>query len=391
MLVDKKIKGKVILVLLLLFCIAANKGYAGQDFLLSQKGEMGIHVEPLQEGLSILGYYQGEIDGIFGSNTEEALKKFQRDSGLADDGIAGMRTWEALTAALEDDSVFYHQQPDEEKTENESTDEETTNFDTNLERGDQGRAVYRLNELLSNRGFLHKNVDDIFDLQTELAVKLFQKYHGIQVDGIAGPVTREALEETEDIFVNYTVKSGDTIWDLASRWKVTRQELLAANNLENPDQLRPGDNIVVPTDTEVEDIEKISWNRMEKIFQRKDTVIITDLETGLHLQLRRLGGTYHADSEPLTAQDTSVLRQIYGGEWSWERRAVVVHIRGYRVAASINGVPHGSQSITDNNFSGHICVHFRGSFTHNSEQQDPEHQQMIDRAADSSWPLGLPR
>ena len=72
------------------------------------------------------------------------------------------------------------------------------------------------------------------------------------------------------------------------------------------------------------------------------------METGLTWRERRNGGTNHADCQPLTAADTAAMKKAYGGTWSWNRRAVFVTINGTNYAASINGMPHGGQSITDN-------------------------------------------
>lgn len=72
---------------------------------------------------------------------------------------------------------------------------------------------------------------------------------------------------------------------------------------------------------------------------------------------------------------------IYGGNWSWERKAVVVKIGDRRVAASMNGMPHGNSDITGNNFPGHFCLHFLGSALHKTGSPDPNHQAMVLKAA----------
>ncbi len=53
----------------------------------------------IQTKLSELGYYNGKIDGIFGSGTKSAVINFQKDNGLNPDGIAGSKTLEALGIA----------------------------------------------------------------------------------------------------------------------------------------------------------------------------------------------------------------------------------------------------------------------------------------------------
>jgi len=51
------------------------------------------------------------------------------------------------------------------------------------------------------------------------------------------------------------------------------------------------------------------------------------------------------------------------------------------IAASMNGMPHGSGAIPNNNFPGHFCVHFRDSTTHGSRKSDWGHRIMIWKAA----------
>jgi len=56
---------------------------------LFQVNDVGIEVRQMQQRLKDLGYYHGEADGQFGSGTESAVKAFQFQHNLKDDGIAG--------------------------------------------------------------------------------------------------------------------------------------------------------------------------------------------------------------------------------------------------------------------------------------------------------------
>lgn len=64
------------------------------------KGDTKANVKIVQTRLKELGYYTYTVDGIFGSRTRTAVKKFQRDRGLIADGIVGARTEKALGVTL---------------------------------------------------------------------------------------------------------------------------------------------------------------------------------------------------------------------------------------------------------------------------------------------------
>ena len=61
-----------------------------------QQGNRGTTVKTIQRKLKNWGYYTGEVDGIFGAKTKEAVKYFQRKNGLTVDGIVGNQTLKAL-------------------------------------------------------------------------------------------------------------------------------------------------------------------------------------------------------------------------------------------------------------------------------------------------------
>lgn len=65
-------------------------------YSLSKYGSRGEEVRKIQTKLKNWGYYTGSVDGIYGSKTFEAVKKFQRKNGLTVDGIAGTNTLKAL-------------------------------------------------------------------------------------------------------------------------------------------------------------------------------------------------------------------------------------------------------------------------------------------------------
>ena len=61
-------------------------------YAVSKYGSTGNEVKTLQQKLKDLGFYKGSVDGIFGSQTQTAVRNFQRSVGITADGIAGSTT-----------------------------------------------------------------------------------------------------------------------------------------------------------------------------------------------------------------------------------------------------------------------------------------------------------
>jgi hypothetical protein len=122
-----------------------------------KKGSKGPRVRQAQRWLGI------RADGIFGSGTKRAVKRFQRRHGLTVDGVVGPATWAALRRAA-------HSRR------------------TSSSGGATKRGRVRL---LQRR--LGITVDGVFGPATQAAVKRFQRRHGLTPDGIVGPATWAAL------------------------------------------------------------------------------------------------------------------------------------------------------------------------------------------------------
>jgi len=126
----------------------------------------------------------------------------------------------------------------------------------------------------------------------------------------------------------------------------------------------------------------MAWGEVNRLFPRYAKATITDFETKKSFRVQRRAGSSHADVQPLTAEDTALMKEIYQGKWSWKRRSVVVTLEsGTRIAASMAGMPHGQGAIRGNRFNGHFCLDFRNSTTHGSGKIDLPHQMMIWKSA----------
>ena len=286
-----------------------------------RKGATGSAVKDLQTKLKKLGFYNAYVDGSYGDTTVAAVKAFQKKYNLTADGVAGSETLKKLDSAYK------------------NADSNTSTDDDSLRKGATGTAVKTLQTNLKKLGFYTAYVDGSFGSTTESAVKAFQKKYGLTADGVAGSATLKKIESA--------VAS-------ASSGKITTEQL---------DWFNGGKN-VIPNGA---------------VFQ------IKDVSTGLIFSARRQSGGNHMDAEPLTAEDTAILKKINGGTFSWRRRAVLVKYNGHVYAASIYSEPHGTNTILDNNFDGQFCLHFYGSKTHGTDRVDADHQKCVEQAMKATW------
>ena len=286
-----------------------------------RKGATGSAVKNLQTKLKKLGFYNASIDGDYGDTTVAAVKAFQKKYNLTADGVAGSETLKKLDTAYK------------------NADSNTSTDDDSLRKGATGTAVKTLQTNLKKLGFYTAYVDGSFGSTTESAVKAFQKKYGLTADGVAGSAT---LKKIESVVAS------------ASSGKITTERLDWFN----------GGKYVIPNGA---------------VFQ------IKDVSTGLIFSARRQSGGNHMDAEPLTAEDTAILKKINGGTFSWRRRAVLVKYNGHVYAASIYSEPHGTNTILDNNFDGQFCLHFYGSKTHGTDRVDADHQKCVEQAMKATW------
>lgn len=160
-------------------------------------GSTGNAVSEIQAMLILLGYLENPVDGRYQEPTEAAVKDFQADVGLTDDGIVGPATWEKL---LPNPSTEFTPPavPETPVADAETTPDEEAEADAPIElpilrQGITGPAVARVQETLRVRGFYNGEIDGIFGPGTEAAVKDFQSSVQLAADGVVGPATWSAL------------------------------------------------------------------------------------------------------------------------------------------------------------------------------------------------------
>jgi len=203
--------------------------------------------------------------------------------------------------------------------------------------------------------------------------------------------TSQALDSKANTvsYISYTIKSGDNMWDLSNRYGIPMTELLQANNMTTNTLLSVGQKIVIPVhNVAVKD--RVSekhgeyldwWTEAQYVFAIGQVATVTDFQTGKSFQIKRTTGAYHADCEPLTAKDAAMIKEVWGGEYSWKERAVIVEVDGRKIAASMASMPHDVEYIKDNNFNGHFDIHFKNSTRHKDGLVSQAHQEQIKIAA----------
>src|SRR6266516_556701 len=135
-------------------------------------GSRDAGIAALQVALHSRDLYTGTIDGLRGPATTAAVRRFQRRAGLPVDGVAGPRTRRALGR--------YGRHLLGSRS---------------LTRGAAGWDVAALQFLLAWHGFPSATIDGGLGVHTEKALKRFQRWAGLPVDGVAGQTTIAALRK----------------------------------------------------------------------------------------------------------------------------------------------------------------------------------------------------
>lgn len=90
----KQVFKQIIAVILLNAMVISAVAYSYRESTqtLSKIGSRGEEVRQVQKKLKELGFYNGSVDGIYGVNTQKAVRQFQKNCGITADGIAGPKT-----------------------------------------------------------------------------------------------------------------------------------------------------------------------------------------------------------------------------------------------------------------------------------------------------------
>jgi peptidoglycan hydrolase-like protein with peptidoglycan-binding domain len=355
-----KLSAAVLAAMLLLQPLTITEGFAANSKTSSaptftrtlKLGCSGADVQTLQQRLKTLGYFKATVTTKFGSITRTAVKAFQKANKLAADGIVGRTTFAKLypanvttptTTAAAASSAAASAAPSASA----ATQYGRLQNQTTLKPGNSGADVKDLQLALTQKGFYSGSITGKFDAATKTAIMKFQRSVGLETDGLAGNYTLSALYSLLQPVDLNSIKP----------WPVQAAQWAA-----------------LP-------VEKLTWAQASvNPLPRGTNAVVVDVATGYSFNIRRTGGTLHADVETLTTADTAAFFKAAGSTFTWNRHPIWVIVGNRRLAASMNCMPHGYDSIAGNDMKGQFCIHFVGSRTHGTNKVDPDHQKAIEVA-----------
>lgn len=323
-------------------------------------GSTGAEVGKLQAKLKSLGYFKSNVTNYYGSITKTAVKKFQAAKGIAVDGIAGQQTAKALYGA------------------GTSSRSSTSSVKSSAAK----EALKKTQTILKKMGLYIGKVDGLNGKLTKAAVKEFQKKYGMKSTGVID-------KATESKILNHYASTAST-----SRGSSTKSDSQVSRiEAVNEDKDSKGKIEVLDW-----------WKEANKVFSIGTTAKVTDVRTGKTFNIVRTYGGNHADCETATLKDSKAMKEIWGGNWSWTRRPVIIEVKGRRLAASIAAMPHAGvdsqpankiissrsqgygrgynlDKVKNNGMDGVFDVHFLNSRTHGTNRVNTAHQNAIKEAA----------
>jgi len=331
-------------------------------------GCRGEEVRELQQALITLGFLNGTADGVYGNNTENAVRAFQKKNNLNVDGLAGEKTRDLAIGKATGTGISHAEHfptlaPAQTQapavTPAPASSGSLFGGDyTTIRIGDKGPRVKALQQALITLGYLTGNADSVFGNQTLNAVIAFQSVNKLTADGLAGKKTLTALEKA--------FSSGKTAPAAPAAMPTPAPAVTPAPS--NPDI---NDRISAPS---ASSLQLLHWfNDVKPSISNGQQLLIYDPSSGLSWTLRVMSRGRHCDCEPLTAKDTHTMVQAFGGVNTWNQKAVYVKLPDGRwTIGSTHDTPHDSSTIKNNDFNGHLCVHFLRDMSE-AQKNDPKY------------------
>lgn len=127
-----------------------------------------------------------------------------------------------------------------------------------------------------------------------------------------------------------------------------------------------------------------AWEEIATQLVVGNTYVLIDFNTGTTFNMIYTGGLHHAEMECATANDATTYKETFGGEYNYSKRSMLITVSGTLIACSLQGQPHGEDTVARNDMNGHACLYFDGSKSHVGALSDVEHINNIYTAAGKS-------
>ena len=389
-------------------------------------GYTGEDVKLLQNRLIELGYLSGKADGTFGSTTLAAVKAFQKNNGLTQDGVAGTQTYKRLFSASAVEASPAPGDPADIPT-------------RTLTVGDSGDDVKSVQRRLKALLYLTGTVDGQYGDTTAAAMKAFQQMNRLAASGEGNLATyarlysddainAQGVKEGESASAYVTLRSGATgaavirlqqklaelDYDVQVTGTYDSQTLQAVRSFQilnglsvdgvagkntqtklysgaakrfptGPDGAIYGSMGYVAAPAKSQ-IKLLHWaNDIKNTVAYGQALLAYDPATGISWSLTIIARGRHCDVEPSTKADTAAMNAAFGGEVTWTPKPVYIRLpNGTWTVATTHNVPHGVNPIADNDFEGQNCVHFLRDMSE-TEKNDPDYGVTNQKALRQFW------
>ena len=327
-----------------------------------REGMSSDYVRDMQIALAKLGFYRGNYDGKYGSGTISSVKAFQRKYRLSQDGIAGVAT---LKQIYKKAGVKYSIESNSQGNPGNSNNPSNKIYITSatipnqsLRLGQKNSFVKEMQLALLQIGYNVGRADGNFGSGTKSVLMKFQKDNRLRADGIAGKGTLTRLYGKANVSISYQQDN-------------TNNGNNGGNNNSSNGNTTPSQSIPAPS---IGNVRLLKWfTEVKPQLRYGNKVKIYDPVSNQGYELTVLSTGRHLDAEPTTAQDTESMNRIFGGRPTWTPKIVYAQLpNGQWSLASTHNMPHLSGNIKDNNFNGHLCVHFLRDMAE-TQQNDPHY------------------
>ncbi len=320
-----------------------------------------------------------------------------------------------VSAAYLDYTPYTYSDPTVSPTKTPSADVpsyDTSIFTRTLRSGYTGQDVQLLQQRLVELKYL-VSVSGVYDTATFNAVELFQKVHGLGVDGLAGKETFSQLFSSTALPYNPSDASLTTLhiyyrnessqdktaitrmqnallqlgypltvngsfdektyaavleFELRNDIPVTGAATVQMQSLLYSGKAKPYSAPACITLSEnegriagpaLQDLQLLHWfNTVKPSLKSGDSLLVFDPNTHLSWTLLVYSCGNHCDSQPATLEDTLIMNKAFGTP-SWTVHTVYVRLPNNTwTMATTHNRPHLTGSVTNNGFDGHLCVHF---------------------------------